>query len=505
MANLNPNMIYTPQGHDGWRYRIELSITGTSGQSATIYYKVLADGSLASGSSWIQTSNMDLYVNDNFLNSKTYEYIAGTPTNNRVMMEGSFTSTSPFTLAFSGGFYSNSSSDCNISQTVYIEGLAYVVTFDLSGGYRTGGGDLVQYIEPGGYATPPTCARDGHNFTGWNGDYTNIQSDRTIYAQWEPLVYTIYYDANGGINAPGPQTKIYGQNIQLSNIIPEKSFTVTFNPNEGIVSPTSKTINCIFQGWNTNASGSGTWYQPNDIYTANSSITLYAIYQNQPLGELPVPTRARCILDSWTLTLNGNDAVDTSYIVTKDVPIYAKWKYEVVLQGNGGRIYVASEPSENPGDNFFETYTMYKQHNIDFIIPNYPVAYTTSDPVEQSARQFIGYSKDAASNSAEYPVESHYIENIPVDLYAIFSIPTYTVTFTDGYKGEILSSILNVPYGGAVTPPPDPVRPGYIFAGWLGNYNYIIADTEIPAIWSFTPIWIMSKNGNWVKYEPKEE
>ena len=85
MANLNPSVIYTPQGHDGWRYRIELSITGTSGQSATIYYRVIADGSLASGSTWIQTSNMDLYVNDSFLNSKAYEYVAGTPTNNRIM------------------------------------------------------------------------------------------------------------------------------------------------------------------------------------------------------------------------------------------------------------------------------------------------------------------------------------------------------------------------------------------------------------------------------------
>ena len=498
MANLNPSVIYTPQGHDGWRYRIELSITGTSGQSATIYYRVIADGSLASGSSWIQTSNMDLHVNGSFLNSKAYEYVAGTLTNNRIMMEGSFTSTSPFTLSFSGGFYSNSSSDCNISQTVYIEGLAYVVTFDLTGGYRTGGGELVQYIEPGGYATPPTCARDGHNFTGWNGDYTNIQSNRTIYAQWEPLVYTISYDANGGINAPGPQTKIYGQNIQLSNIIPEKSFTVTFNPNEGIVSPTSRTVNCIFQGWNTNASGSGTWYQPNDTYTANSSITLYAMYQNQPIGELPNPTRDRCILDTWTITLNGNNAIDSSYIVTANITIYAKWKYEVVLHGNGGTILIPATGEQS------SEVVEYKQHNIPYIIPPYPV--TKIDGASTSGQTFQGYSLSSNATSTQYPIGSNFNQNTPSDLYAVFETKTFTVTFEDGYSGTIIKEYTNIPYGGSVEPPSEPIRPGYVFMGWMGNYQNIQSDSTVLAIWSFLPVWILSETaeGNkWELYMPK--
>lgn len=498
MANLNPSTIYTPQGHDGWRYRIELYITGTSGQSATIYYKVIADGSLASGSSWIQTSNMDLYMNGSFLNSKSYEYIAGTPTDGRIMMEGSFTTTSPFTLLFSGGFYTNTSSDCNISQTVYIENLAYTVTFDLSGGYRTGGGELTQYITYGGSAIPPTCSRDGYNFTGWNGDYTNVTSDRTIYAQWSIVTYTISYDANGGWNAPPSQIKNWGQDIQLSGTTPSKSYTVTFDPNGGSVSPTSKTIDCTFQGWNTNSNGSGTWYQPNSVYSANSSVTLYAIYQNNQIGELPTPTRGRCILDVWTLTLNGTDSINSTYIVTSNITIYARWKYEVVLHGNSGKIFVPSTGQS------YDTYTEYKQHNISYIIPSYPV--TKLDTDSTSGQTFQGYSLDSGATSAQYTIGSNFTSNEPSDLYAIFQTKTFTVTFEDGYTGTAIKTYYDVPYGGSVEPPSEPTRPGYVFMGWMGQYQNISKDSKVLAIWSFIPVWIMvetSEGRKWELYIPK--
>src|SRR5690606_9260341 len=44
----------------------------------------------------------------------------------------------------------------------------HTVTFDLNGGTRTGGGQLIQTVVHGGSATAPTVARSGYTFTGWN-------------------------------------------------------------------------------------------------------------------------------------------------------------------------------------------------------------------------------------------------------------------------------------------------------------------------------------------------
>ncbi len=73
----------------------------------------------------------------------------------------------------------------NISATFTAgERLSYTVTFDLAGGTRTGGGELVQTIYYGEDATPPTCTFDGHTFESWSGSYTGVTSNRTITATW---------------------------------------------------------------------------------------------------------------------------------------------------------------------------------------------------------------------------------------------------------------------------------------------------------------------------------
>ena len=56
---------------------------------------------------------------------------------------------------------------------------------------------------------------------------------------------------------------------------------------------------------------------------------------------------------------------------------------------------------------------------------------------------------------------------------------TYTVQFVD-WDGSVLKSEV-VPSGGSVTPPADPVREGYTFTGWLGNYTNVRQDETVTA------------------------
>lgn len=80
--------------------------------------------------------------------------------------------------------------------------------------------------------------------------------------------YPVTYDANGGIDAPAEQTKYYNTNLALSSTVPTKA-SVTEN---------NVITHYTFKGWSTSATGSAT-YQPNDNYTANTPLKLYAVWE----------------------------------------------------------------------------------------------------------------------------------------------------------------------------------------------------------------------------------
>jgi len=162
----------------------------------------------------------------------------------------------------------------------------------------------------------------------------------TLYAQWTPVNYTITYNGNApatGVNVsnlPGNQTKTYGKNLTLSNNTPtcpgfvfnhwntkaddsgttyrkgatysansgatlyaiwDGTYGVTYDGNGATGGSTASQTKVedvdlqissngftwdkhTFVEWNTKADGSGTSYDPNDYYTINAPLTLYAIW-----------------------------------------------------------------------------------------------------------------------------------------------------------------------------------------------------------------------------------
>ncbi|MBQ1977610.1 MAG: InlB B-repeat-containing protein, partial [Ruminococcus sp.] len=67
---------------------------------------------------------------------------------------------------------------------------------------------------------------------------------------------------------------------------------------------------------------------------------------------------------------------------------------------------------------------------------------------------------------------------------AIYASTTnkFTVTFVD-HDGAVIAT-KTVAYGANATPPADPKRDGYIFAGWSGKYTNVTADTTVTATYS---------------------
>lgn len=80
-----------------------------------------------------------------------------------------------------------------------------------------------------------------------------------MYAVWKANTYTISYDANGGNGVPEPQTKTYGIDIILSNVVPTK---------EGYV----------FRGWSESSTAITATYPASGTFLNNKSTKLYAVW-----------------------------------------------------------------------------------------------------------------------------------------------------------------------------------------------------------------------------------
>lgn len=137
-------------------------------------------------------------------------------------------------------------------------------TLNPSGTYSSGNsGSFLGtfYIDDYGAATKTITVTFTNFITDWQGNVTSSASNTVSFSVSVPDVpsYTISYDANGGSGAPSTQTKYKDQSITISSTTPSRT-------------------GYIFKGWATSSSGSVA-YSGGSTYSANSNITLYAVWQ----------------------------------------------------------------------------------------------------------------------------------------------------------------------------------------------------------------------------------
>lgn len=69
-------------------------------------------------------------------------------------------------------------------------------------------------VHHGGSAIPPPDpSREGYTFTGWDGIYTNVTSNRSIKALYKIKSYMVHFDSNGGTQIPS-QIVTHGDTAQ---------------------------------------------------------------------------------------------------------------------------------------------------------------------------------------------------------------------------------------------------------------------------------------------------
>lgn len=167
--------------------------------------------------------------------------------------------------------------------------------------------------------------RTGYSFKGWSTGKDNTveyaaganytaNASVTLYAVWTANTYKVTYNANGGTGAPGAQTKTYGVTLKLSSTKPTRT-------------------NYNFKGWGTSASSTTVAYAAGANYTANSAITLYAVWELA--YTLPRITNAK----ADRCTSNGT---------LKDDGTYAKVTFNWACDRNVKLITVGYGQGEDP-------------------------------------------------------------------------------------------------------------------------------------------------------------
>lgn len=271
----------------------------SSGSASTSKGSVSISTTVDSGSGWSSS-------NQKKLKTYTYSYTRGTSTVTRYLyaklagidrvggiMYASKTFTVPALATYTITYNANGGSGAPASQTKY-----YGKNVVLSN-------------------TKPT--RTGYIFQGWgintssvsyaSGATYSANTSTTLYAIWKAMTYTVTYNANGGTGAPANQTKIYGVNLTLSSTKPTRT-------------------NYNFKGWGTSSSSTTVAYASGGTYTANTAVTLYAIWElayTKP--RINGFTAVRCISDG-SVSVDGTYAkISFSWATDKTVSsVKMEWK-----------------------------------------------------------------------------------------------------------------------------------------------------------------------------------
>lgn len=391
--------------------------------------------------------------------------------------------------------------------TAYAEPSRYTVSYHANGGSGTMAASTATYGQ--NFLTRQnTFSRSGWTFTGWNekadgtGVAWNLNSpgvyeygvpwvwtykyNIVLYAQWRRMNYNVDYNANGGSQPPESQIKYQGIDLTLTSSIPDvaKKVTLTFNPNGGNVNPKSSSKYCGFRSWNTKANNTGTSYASGSIYKANQDVTLYAQWSTVAFS-LPTPARSDCIFVGWYSAIDGGDKITDRTVFSQNTTVYARWDYNVHYNLNGG--YVGDDSSY--GGTIPDTV---KHHNQNLTLTN-------TKPCKEGLT-FIGWST-SPTGSVNYVQGSVYRKNEPVTLYAIYDVPSFTVTFDlrgGTYTGGEL--VQKVKYGQNATLPNDPTKAENQFKGWIGEYTNVTHDVTIYALWNGSPVWIVKSDKKWHSY-----
>lgn len=338
--------------------------------------------------------------------TKTHGSTLGTlPTPTRASTaEYSYTFAGWFTAA-TGGTQITASTTVTKDVTYYAHWTAtkrsYTATFNGNGGGTPSPSTITKEYNTA-LGTLPTCTRTGYTFLGWYtassggtkiSTTTVVTKDITYYAQWS-------------IN----------------------SYTLTFNPNGGTVTPTSKNLE-----------------------------------YNSAYGTLPTPTRASdaqytyTFAGWYTAATGGTQVTTNTKMAAKDTTVYAHWT-------SNTRSYTVSYQTTYGTLNRTSQSVAYNSKGSCIL--------TMPDNTAEFTYTFVGWYTAANGGGtkvgSELTLETPAIKGtVTYYAYVTRSTKSYTHTFNANGGGTVSPATITKAYNTALGTLPTVSRTGYTFVGWF--------------------------------------
>jgi uncharacterized repeat protein (TIGR02543 family) len=386
----------------------------------------------------------------------------------------------------------------NIQLTAYWRSdFVYNIFYELEGGVNAVE-NPVSYVVADLPVSIIDPSRAGYAFAGWTvtyADNTKVSSqfsysiplgtvgDVLLTAVWNPEIYHIFYELDGGINAANNPTSYTVEILPLAIIDPTKEsntflgWMVTyangstagsvfdFNISKGTTGDIVLTAHwqtatvrysVIYNG-NANTGGTPPT-DGNSPYVAGSQVSVLGP------GSL---SRSGYTLLGWSTSSNTNTATYTAgstFTITANTVLYAVWR-----QNTSPTSYYTV--SYQPGT--YGAFTVQITRNLAYgdLTPAAPKV------TGESGWRFTGWSPVPSTTVRGDAV---YVAQWVQEQSALF-----TVQFVD-WNGALIES-QNVISGDDAVAPKSPTREGYIFTGWDQKYTNVTTSLTITAQYTDNP------------------
>lgn len=335
-----------------------------------------------------------------------------------------------------------------------------------------------------------TFTRTGYAFAGWatTSGGSVVQTDssgiivtanRTLYAKWTAIDYTVTYAANGSLaTVPTETAKNYQDTVTVKAAITRTGYdfqgwsdgTTTYNPSATLTMPARNvTLTALWQiqvytiTYNDASASSGSPSRTSDDYTYG-------------YPAISLPTEGTLVktgynFGGWSETLGGS-AIVGNYTPTSSKTLYAVWTpitYTVTYNSNG-----ATGALEKTSDS-------YTTGGTAITLPG-------AGQMTKAGHTFDGWSTTTTGSK----ISGTYTTSTNRTLYARWVAVSYTITY-DAAGGSSTPTQASKTIGQTFTLAAGPTKTNFEFAGWNdgtttydAGYTYVVQDANI----SLTAEWV---------------